>query len=315
MIITKCPVRVSLAGGGSDLESYINEHGRGSVINFPINIYTYIALHRDIIGYNTYCNKYLMNYSKREEANSIEDIKNDVIRVAFEHFNIKPCLISMVGDIFSSGSGLAVSSSYMIALIKAVEESLGISTSNYEIAKLAMTLERKFNFLLGYQDTYGCAGGSLKMMDFKKGKDPKISYLASDLLNTFDMHLMFTGVSRSSTKILSTIENFDYSLLELTDKMQECLETNNREMFINTIKEGWAVKKGSSPDIISNYSVKSMDLNLEKDKDVLCHRLCGAGNGGFFLIFTDPQSELTKKYKFCKKININHTGVTTVLGN
>jgi len=310
-------MRIGLAGGSSDLDKYMEHHGRGAVISFPVDVYTYITMHTDMIGYNAYFNKYLINYSKREQVVHAQDIKNDVVREVFKHFNVSPCLLSMAGDVFASGSGLASSSSFMISLIKAVGTSKSIKMSNFEISKLAMKLERKFNPLLGYQDTFGCGIGSLKRMDFKINETPTITYLPVKLLESLDMYIVFTGVNRSSTKVLKSIKvSSDDSLLRLVDEMEECLKNNDRTQFINIIKEGWHFKKSTSRQITSNKIIKELDQHYERDKNILCHRLCGAGNGGFFLIFCEKGGRIDINHNlFYKKINIDYDGATTIYGN
>ena len=76
MIISRTPLRIGLVGGSSDLDKYIEYHGRGCVISFPINVYTYINIHRDKLGYNSYDNKYQISYSKHELINNVTDNRN-----------------------------------------------------------------------------------------------------------------------------------------------------------------------------------------------------------------------------------------------
>ena len=317
MIVTRCPLRIGLAGGSSDLDKYMIHHGRGAVVSFPIDVYTYTTLHSDSIGHNTCLNKYLINYSEQESPNSVENIKNDIVREVFEYFDIPPCSVSMAADVFSSGSGLASSSSFMISMIKSAIVHKSIKMSNFEISKLAMELERKFNPLLGYQDTYGCGVGSLKRMDFKINEFPKITYLPVGLLESMDMYAVFTGVTRSSTEVLKSVGvSDDKSLLHLVDDMESCLKDGDRERFIRVIKEGWKVKKSTSESIASNEIIKEMDKLYEEDKRVLCHRLCGAGNGGFFLIFCEKGAIIDfGKKTFYKKINIDYKGVSVIYGD
>lgn len=310
MIVTKCPVRIGLVGGSSDLDSYMHQHGRGAVVSFPINIYTYITTHTDIIGYNSYHKKYIVNYSSKEETNTIEEIKNDVVRTAFKKFDVDPCLVSMTSDVFSAGSGLASSSSYMLSILKSISMVKNLNLSNFELSKLAMKLEREFNPLLGYQDTYGCGIGGLKKMDFALDATPKVTYLSNSIFNSFEMYLVYTGVSRSSTDILKTIKvTKDDSLLSLVDEMQDCIESEDREKFIELVSLGWKIKKKTSNKITSNKKIQELDKLLEQDDSILCHKLCGAGNGGFFLVITEPNTKSLKNDFFCRRIEIDQTGV------
>jgi D-glycero-alpha-D-manno-heptose-7-phosphate kinase len=313
MILTKCPVRIGLAGGSTDLDSFIEKYGKGSVINFPINVYSYIFLHKDVLGYNTINKKYTINYSKREEVDDLDSIKNDVVKQVLSYFDVDPCWITMTSDVFSVGSGLALSSSYINSLIKAVSILKNKNISNYKIAELAMKLERNFNPLLGYQDTYGCGIGGLKRIDIVKDKIPKIQYLNTDLFDNIDMYLIYTGICRSSTNVLKSIEIKNDSLLHLVDEMEDCIINSNLNKFINIISEGWKLKKETSSLIVEHENLKKIDKELEENPNILCHRLCGAGNGGFFMAFTKKNIDTKLIYSnlYCKKVFIDYTGVTT----
>ena len=80
MIIASCPLRVSLLGGSTDLEDFINKNQSGQVINFPINLYTYVNLNK------RHDSNFLIQYAQTEKLSTrnINDIKNDVVRVILE---------------------------------------------------------------------------------------------------------------------------------------------------------------------------------------------------------------------------------------
>jgi D-glycero-alpha-D-manno-heptose-7-phosphate kinase len=120
MIVSSTPLRISLFGGSTDNPYFVDKFGYGSVISFACDLKTYISISQDKFGQNKHDNKYIINYSKREESKTIEEINNDIVRLVLEYFNVPPILVSMTSDVFSHGSGLASSSSYLISLIKAV---------------------------------------------------------------------------------------------------------------------------------------------------------------------------------------------------
>jgi len=287
MIIAKCPLRVSLIGGSTDLQDFIDYYGRGSVINFPVNLHTYITLSSDISGPNKRRGKYIINYTKREEEAKVENIKNDIAREVLKYFNCKLVNCTFSSDISSSGSGLASSSSYTLALVKAVSKFKNIKLSDFEICNISLEIEKRFNKYTGYQDIYGCGIGSLKRIDFYKGQDPKFTYLSQHIFNNINTYLIFTNVTRKSTGLLSNLDlQKRKDLLTLVDSLEKAIIQNNRTDFFDIINEGWKKKKETSPLIMENYKVSQIDNNLNKDKNVLAHKLCGAGGGGFFLVFT-----------------------------
>tara|TARA_Y100000034_G_C6859725_1_gene391139 strand:+ start:461 stop:1414 length:954 start_codon:yes stop_codon:yes gene_type:complete len=311
MIISKCPIRISLVGGSSDLESSLLQHKKGATISFPVDIFTYSVMHKDCIGNNSHNNKYVINYSLREMVDDVENVQNILIKSVLEEFKIPPQNISLYSDIFSVGSGLASSSSHVISLLNSVLHSKGKKPSNYDLSTIAMKIERKFNSLVGFQDPYGCGMGKLKRMDFSLEHLPKISYLPSMIFDSFDMYLVYTGISRDSNSVLKTINHSNTKLLlDLVDEMQECVERCQREKFVELISTGWEIKKETSKKITENKKIREMDRIFENDDDILCHKLCGAGNGGFFIIFTEANKNINNnnnEFDYVK-IKINENG-------
>ena len=311
MNITRCPFRVGLAGGSTDLETFIQDNGYSSVISFPINLYTYTISHKDVLGRNSIGN-YIVNYSRREECNLVE-IQNDVVREVLLHFEKESCMVTLTSDVSSSGSGLAASSSYMVSLVKTISESLGKSLSNYECCRLALKLERKFNPLTGYQDPYGCGLGGLKRLHFTDGELPEVQELDSSVLNGFDISLVHTGMSRSSTSILQTVKP-NLNLLGLVDEMEKSIVSGNAVEFCRIINEGWEEKQKTS-DIICNQKINDMDRILSGIDGVLAKRLCGAGGGGFFLVFSEPGTFEYIEHKFpesSRKVQVDEEGVRSL---
>jgi len=309
MIVAKCPLRIGLVGGSSDLQAYIDTHGKGAVVNFSVNLYTYATLSKDIRGFNALQNRYIVGYSKREEVDSIDKIKNDVVREVFNYFCTPPCTTTLTTDVYSSGSGLASSSSYMISLIAAVRKLQSNPATQYQMCHEAIHLERVFNPLLGWQDTFGCGMPGLKRFDFYHDKPPQLENLRTTIFDDLEIYLYPTGVSRSSTKVLKTIKvPADAGLLDLVDDMTNAIRGVDLARFSKIMKDGWALKKASSSMILQNKKVKAIDEELSSSKNVLCHKLCGAGNGGFFLFFKQRKSDM-KIPPSAIKVDIDYNGV------
>jgi len=311
MIVATCPLRISLVGGSTDHPHFLEKYNTGAVISFPSCLKTYITLHKDVLGITQTQKKYIVNYSKREECSHVDDIQNDLVREVFKFFNVQYSTCALTSDIFSSGSGLASSSSYIIALIKAVVTMHNINISDIEICNIANQLEKKFNPLVGQQDFYGSGIGGLKKITFYKDKLPSFTYLKTSIFDNMDMILLFTEKNRLSTNILQTI-NIDKSREHLADVnvLEQYILENNVENFCKTIRKSWETKKNTSPHICANDLI-DLDRKLYLDTNVLAHKLCGAGGGGFFLVFTKkgtvPGMVSTNLYT---KIGLSTTGVT-----
>lgn len=82
MIINKCPLRISLAGGSTDLQSYLDKYDYGAVITFTPNLYTYITLKPSSTKY------YRIIYSSIDNCLEPDEIKNDIAREVIKYFNL-----------------------------------------------------------------------------------------------------------------------------------------------------------------------------------------------------------------------------------
>lgn len=310
MIISSCPLRISLFGGSTDNPYFVKKYGFGSVISFSCNLKTYVSLHKDKLGYNMQGRKYVINYSKREETKYIGDIQNELIRTVFNYFGCLPLTVSMTSDAYSQGSGLASSSSYIISLIKCISIFQELHLTDIEICQLALELEQEINPYCGYQDPYGCGIGGFKKIDFEDGGIIKYDFLSTDLFKYYDAHLVFTGVTRNSKNVLQDITaNIDKSLplLKTVDDAYDFLRKKDYDKFLELLNYAWGQKKQTSFLITENQEIKNIDKVLTENKEVIAHKLCGAGNGGFFLVFSKPNN-LKIPYKSIK-IEIESNGV------
>ena len=309
MYIASCPLRVSLFGGSTDNPYFVEKYGRGSVISFTSNLKTYVAISQDTIGYNNQ-GKYIINYSRREEVSSINEIENEVVRTVLEYYNMPPVQVTLTSDAYSQGSGLASSSSYTISLIKACCLFLDKSITDNDACKLAYHLERTYNPYCGYQDPYGCGVGGFKRINFMGDNSVTYEFLPTDLFECYDTHLVFSGVTRNSKGILKKIsKNLDKvkPLLKTCDKAYDTLMKENLDKFLFLLGKSWHQKKETSPSIAECDTIIEIDHVLEKNDTVCAQKLCGAGNGGFFLVFSEKDT-LNIPYD-CVRITVEPNGV------
>ena len=314
MYVASCPLRISLFGGSTDNPYFVERYGRGSVISFTADLKTYITLHEDKVGYNMDGCKYIVNYSRREETDSIGDIENDPVRVVLNHFGCHPMSVTMKSDAYSQGSGLASSSSYIISLIKALSMYYKMSLTDIEICELAYKLELEMNPYCGYQDPYGCGIGGFKRIDFERGGIIKYDFLSQDLFKHYDMHLIFTGVTRNSKGVLKSVTDNIHKcrpLLKTADKAFDTLLKKDYDKFMDLMRQSWKQKKDTTSSITENETIRVIDKNLEENQTVVAHKLCGAGNGGFFLTFSESDT-LQVPYDSVK-IDVTPQGVTGVI--
>ena len=117
MIISRTPLRVSFAGGGSDLKAYY-QYGYGSVVSTVIDKYMYVMINR------TFDHHIRVIYSKIEYVEKAEDIEHNLARVALDLVGIKGNAmdIAYMGDVLPAqyGSGLGASSSLTVGILNAL---------------------------------------------------------------------------------------------------------------------------------------------------------------------------------------------------
>ena len=287
--VTRCPLRISLAGGSTDLEEYLKQYKEGAVISFTPNLFTYIIMNRSSDDH------YKVIYSNVERVVDIKDIKNDIAREVLTYFNMPPVEVIFTADIPSSGSGLASSSSYMVNMIKACLQFMEKPMSILEVGKLAINLERKFNPLTGYQDIWGCLLDGLKVLKFNENGLLSYQKLTTGIFDEYDFYLVSTNNTRSSTSILETIDYSKVHDMSLnTMLMWDAINDNDPSKVKHLINSGWEQKKLTSPSIV-NEQVSRIEETLSRISSVAAWRLIGAGNGGYFLVLTEKNSYLPLK--------------------
>ena len=186
----------------------------------------------------------------------------------------------------------------------------GINMTDVEICSLAYDLEREFNPYCGYQDPYGCGIGGFKRIEFQRGGIVKYDFQTTELFENYDMHLVFTGVTRNSKGILKEVsDNLDKipPLLDTLESAYDCLSEKRYDEFLYYLNKSWEQKKMTSSSINENSMIKTIDQYLLNNPLVIAHKLCGAGNGGFFLTFSE-KDKLTLPYSSVK-INVSPDGV------
>src|SRR3984885_51072 len=165
MIISRTPLRVSLAGGGSDLEEYYKT-GCGAVVSTAIDKYIYITVNKkfdDMIR---------VSYSKTEVVNNVNELEHNVIRESLKLLGIsKKIEVVYIGDIplGSAGVGLGSSSGLAVGVLNALYAFKGLHASAQRLATDACKVEIEIlGHPMGKQDQYISAYGGFNYIQFNK---------------------------------------------------------------------------------------------------------------------------------------------------
>src|SRR5271170_4751491 len=166
MVLTRTPLRVSFAGGGTDLSDFY-ERDYGAVLSTAIDQYIYVTVkrHGDIFD-----EKVRLNYSKSEGVVSVDAVKNNIARECLRFLQIDPPIyISTVGDLPAS-TGLGGSSSFAVGLLNALHAFRGERVSAGQLAEEACHIEIEvLKEPIGKQDQYAAAFGGLNFLRFSPG--------------------------------------------------------------------------------------------------------------------------------------------------
>jgi D-glycero-alpha-D-manno-heptose-7-phosphate kinase len=305
-VMSMAPLRVSLAGGGTDLPKYFRTHG-GNVTSFAINKFTYVHVKRHD---ELFQEKYRISYSEVEHCNDRNEIKNDVIRSCLEYLDLDlPLQISTSADL-PSKSGLGSSSSLMVALLHALHAMIGDQVSPVQLAEEAFEIETTIlKSEVGKQDQYASAFGGINNFEFySSGRVQCEPIIMTKKIQDFfeNSLLLWTEVQRSANQILvnqvQEIEaktGYYAELRELSSLTTNALVDGNfNPNFIsNLVRQGWQVKQKLSNEIVPEH-VKRISVELD-NLNLSGHKLLGAGGGGFFLVLnaSNKRANLEKKYK------------------
>ena len=301
MIISKTPLRISFAGGGSDLPSYY-EKEPGKVLSTSINKYVYVIIKK------RFDNMIYINYSKKEIVSNIDSIEHDLVRESMRKTGIKNGVeITTLSDIPSSGSGLGSSSAITVGLLNAMYNYQNIIKSQQELAEEACHIEIDIcKNPIGKQDQYGCALGGVKKIKFNS--DGKVELKKMNL--TFpildeNLYLCFTDITRSANTILSKQSKSSKKnklknsmLVNSVDKFEEILLSGSFDKVGNFLDEMWKIKKEMA-DGISNDDIERL-YKKGINAGALGGKVLGAGGGGFILFYVPRNNQKAFEDKMIK---------------
>ena len=301
MIITKTPLRITFAGGGSDMASYYEEHP-GTCISATINKYVYVLVKK------RFDDKIYLKYSDNEvvDVNKVDDIQHDFIRETLKFMSVDYGVeIINWADIPTKGTGLGSSSSFLVGLLLALHTLEGRHVSKKTLADQACYIEiEKCGKPIGIQDQYAAAFGGFNHLEFSASEhrvsgfgfcDQEIRDISENL------HLFYTGITRESKDILATqtqnlisdnevVQNMHRNV-ELAEELVEHLVYKDLDAIPIALRQNWELKKKFAGSISSTELDKVYDVATTIG-GASGGKVIGAGGGGFFLFWAEDKKKL-----------------------
>jgi D-glycero-alpha-D-manno-heptose-7-phosphate kinase len=306
----KSPLRLGLAGGGTDVAPYSDLYG-GQVLNVTISLYTHCEIEpNDTPGISFEAS----DFNERVELPlaPVLDLAGPLVihRAVYNRivrdFNQGEPLAVRVTTYSDAppGSGVGSSSALVVCMVAAYCELLKLPLGEYDIAHLAYAIERvDCGMAGGKQDQYAAAFGGLNFMEF--GANDRVVVnplrLKREVANEFESSLLlyFTGRSRESAKIIeaqiastrSTSPDNDainamHEIRRAAIDMKEALLRGQIDKVLDILSSSWRAKKRAAVGISNSTIDHIAETAIAAGARGL--KISGAGGGGFMMIAVDP---------------------------
>ncbi len=291
MIITKTPLRMSFAGGGSDLKSFYSKFG-GAVLSTSIDKYIYVNINKK------FDQGIRVAYSVNEEVSKIEDLMHPIVKAALKFMGLEQGIeITTIADIPSRGTGLGSSSSFTSGLLNGLYRYLGIPITSNKLADLSCHIEIDLcEEPIGKQDQYAAVYGGFNLIEFQKNEDVLVTPIKCSKKTKKNIEdnivIFYTGMNRKSSVILSeqtkdmgkkNKQDIVKEMVNLCYLLAKDIEEDNISNFGEILHDNWMLKKKIN-DSISNTKIDAW-YEIAKSSGSIGGKLLGAGAGGFLMFY------------------------------
>jgi D-glycero-alpha-D-manno-heptose-7-phosphate kinase len=309
----RAPLRLGLAGGGTDLSPYCDEFG-GAVLNCTIDRYAYCFIEpspddRVHFAAHDLGVEESLTRSPQGVAGGRLPIHAGVYRRMLTQFGSAgawPALKVTSYVDAPPGSGLGSSSALVVAMVEAFRTLLGLPLGLYDVAHLAFEIERiDLKLSGGKQDQYAAAFGGANFIEFLAGDRVIVNPLrvSRGFMNELETSLVtcFTGLSRHSDAIIEEQQRHmaeaDRSAMDSLHQlkrdaveMKQALLRGEIRHVAEILNRSWVAKKRTARSV-SNRHIEALH-EAAMDHGAIAGKVSGAGGGGFFMFIVPPQNRV-----------------------
>ncbi len=306
---SKAPLRIGLAGGGTDVSPYSDQFG-GAILNATVSLFAYANIepleeHKIIVEALDRKEQQQFEWSEQLPIDGTLDLLKGVYNRIYKDYQLpeKGFRLSTFVDA-PAGSGLGTSSTLVVAIIGAFVEWLKLPLGDYDIAHYAYRIERNdLNLTGGKQDQYAAMFGGVNFMEFYEDDKVIVNPLRikSEYLHELENNLVlyFTATSRESAAIIDEqVKNVNskneksieamHQLKEQARRMKEALLKGKLNEFGEILDFGFLQKRRMAHNI-SNSRIEEI-YEAAKKAGATGGKISGAGGGGFMTFYCPGNS-------------------------
>jgi D-glycero-alpha-D-manno-heptose-7-phosphate kinase len=301
---SKAPLRIGLAGGGTDVSPYSDQYG-GAILNATVSLYAKASIeplsnNKIIIEALDRKERQEFDYAPALPINGTLDLLKGVYNRIHKEYGMPETGFHLTTYVDApAGSGLGTSSTLVVAILGAFTEMLKLPLGEYDIAHLAYQIEREDLLLAGgKQDQYAATFGGVNFMEFYGGDRVIVNPLRIKLEYLHELEhnlvLYFTATSRESASIIkeqvNNVNNKDeksidamHQLKEQSRMMKEALLKGRLHEIGEILNYGFEQKRNMAANI-SNNNIESIYAAARK-AGATGGKISGAGGGGFMIFY------------------------------
>lgn len=308
IVRARAPLRISFAGGGTEISPYVEEYG-GLVLNATLGMHALVTIENSDDENIHFCAKDTgtsLSFASCAELPTNNELKlhcavyNHMVQT---YAGSKPLPIRVTTFCDAPpGSGLGSSSTLTVAMLGAFDRYLRLHLDQYQIAGLAFDIERiKLGLKGGRQDQYAASFGGFNLIEFNSNGSVLVNSLRIAPKNIQELEssliLYFTGRSRESADIIAaqarnltagkseTIESL-HMIKELVSEMRHSLVSGNIPRLGDLLHQSWVMKKKTASNV-SNQTIDDL-YDAARNAGAIGGKITGAGGGGFMMLVADP---------------------------
>jgi D-glycero-alpha-D-manno-heptose-7-phosphate kinase len=301
---SKAPLRIGLAGGGTDVSPYSDQYG-GAILNATVSLFAYANIEpllEEKIIVQAHDRNEIEEYewSDKLPINGTLDLLKGVYNRIQKDYKLPSIGFRLSTFVDApAGSGLGTSSTLVVAIIGAFTEMLKLPLGDYDIAHYAYQVEREDLLLTGgRQDQYAAMFGGVNFMEFYEDDKVIVNPLRikSQYLHELENNLVlyFTATSRESAGIINEqVKNVNekneksidamHRLKEQARMMKEALLKGKLNEFGEILDFGFLQKRQMAHNI-SNSRIEEI-YEAAKKAGASGGKISGAGGGGFMIFY------------------------------